>query len=176
MIKTIILILFAIMSNYGYSQSKDSIYTKTYYDVSKTKIHEEGYMVNKKRTGIWKEYTEDNWVRFEWTYKNNIKDGPYICFRKNGQVEATGFYKNGQLDGILKVYDENNVLVSESNWGRKRDGKTSELKGTTYYSKNIKPDMTYDTIDGKIYVWAFGEKFELPKDTVNKIIYKKNRH
>ena len=167
---TILLFFFVLLTVSLFAQSSDSIYTKNYFDANKTKLYEEGYLMNEKREGIWKEYSEQGWLRFDWAYKNGLKNGTYKCYRKNGQVEAIGNYTDGLLDGTLKIYDEKNELFSESVWVRKKDGTKSELISTKYYSKNIKPDGTIEVIDGEKYIWGWGEKFAMPKDTLNDTI------
>jgi antitoxin component YwqK of YwqJK toxin-antitoxin module len=76
--------------------------------------------------GIWEDWLiKDNYKRFEWTYVNDIENGPYKAFREDGSIEAEGFYKNGRLDSILTYYDENGNCVKKELW--KSVGRISSL-------------------------------------------------
>ena len=45
-------------------------------------------------------------------YKDDEKDGAWIRYYANGQLEYKGNYKNGKKEGAWVSYDENGTLVS----------------------------------------------------------------
>ena len=111
-----------------------------------------------KMNGVWEDWLkEENYKRFDWTYKDNIKDGPYTAFRKDGSIEAKGFYKNGALSDTLKVYDLKGQLQEMEIWIVNAGGKSSTNIKTIYLTDK-RSDGTIEILDGKIYVWKNGKK------------------
>ena len=65
-----------------------------------------GKLLNMRRDGIWKEYTSDgNEKTFEWTFKNDLKEGVYYGFYMTGKIETVGSYKNDKLNSYLLYFD-----------------------------------------------------------------------
>lgn len=50
-----------------------------------------------KGTGIWKYFWENGNILEEGSYKNWKKDGKWVKYRENGEVDITTIYKNGRL-------------------------------------------------------------------------------
>lgn len=50
-----------------------------------------------KGTGLWKYFWENGNVLEEGNYKNWKKDGKWVKYRENGDVDVTTIYKNGKL-------------------------------------------------------------------------------
>lgn len=50
-----------------------------------------------KGTGLWKYFWENGNVLEEGSYKNWKKDGKWVKYRENGEVDVTTIYKNGKL-------------------------------------------------------------------------------
>lgn len=50
-----------------------------------------------KGTGLWKYFWENGNVLEEGSYKNWRKDGKWVKYRENGEVDVTTIYKNGKL-------------------------------------------------------------------------------
>ena len=49
-------------------------------------------------------------------YKNGIKEGLYVEYYKNGQVELLGKYNDGNMNGEFEKYYENGQLESRENY------------------------------------------------------------
>lgn len=122
--------------------------------------HQEGCLVNTKKEGAWKEYNELGWLRFEFNYKNDVKNGGYKVFFENGNINATGTYLNGAIHDTLTIYDLDHKLVSKSLWKPVGYKKSKEV-WRKIYIKNAKSDGTIEVINGKKYVWSRGEKLKL---------------
>ncbi len=115
---------------------------------------------NKKliMNGVWEDWlTEENYKRFDWTFKNNIEDGPYTAYRRDGSIEAKGFYKNGALSDTLKMFDLKGQLQEMEIWVVNAGGKFSTCVKTIYLTDK-RSDGTIQILDGKIYVWKNGKK------------------
>lgn len=50
-----------------------------------------------KGTGLWKYFWENGNILEEGSYKNWRKDGKWVKYRENGEVDVTTIYKNGKL-------------------------------------------------------------------------------
>jgi antitoxin component YwqK of YwqJK toxin-antitoxin module len=121
---------------------------------------EEGCLEDGKKQGVWKVYTEEGWLHYEWTFLNDLKNGPYTVFFNTGNINAIGNYKNGSITDTLSVFDMNGKLVSKTLW-QSINNKTSKIIWQKLYNKDAKPDGTKEIISGKIYVWNLGEKLEI---------------
>ncbi|MCE3228939.1 MAG: hypothetical protein K0S32_3490 [Bacteroidetes bacterium] len=113
---------------------------------------------NFKVNGTWEDWEgTPKYKRFEWTYVDGVKEGPYKALRRNGTVEAAGYYKKGTLSDSLKYYDEKGKLEQIEIWKVEGDGETSTLVNTIYFTDK-KSDGTPEVIDGKLYIWKNGKK------------------
>ena len=54
------------------------------------------------------------------TFKNGKKDGPFVDYWDNGQLESQGTYKNGKMDGPYVSYHDNGQFRAK---GTLKDGK-----------------------------------------------------
>lgn len=112
--------------------------------------------------GIWEDWVKDaNFKRFEWTFVNDIKNGPYTAYREDGSTEAKGYYKNGTIDDSLKLYDTKGIIQEIQIWEAGEKGASSSLVNTIYLTDK-KSDGTIEVIDGKIYSWLNGNKELIP--------------
>ena len=50
-----------------------------------------------KGTGLWKYFWENGNILEEGNYKNWKKDGKWVKYRENGEIDVTSIYKNGRL-------------------------------------------------------------------------------
>ncbi len=165
--KTILItisVLFIINSNAQTTKDtnkiKDCDY-KIYYQTNGNK-EKEGCLVKGSKEGVWKEYTEKGWVRFEWNYINNEKNGNYKCFYEDGKIYAIGKYNNGSLSDTLTAFDPKGNIISKTVWKSIGYKKSQEI-WRKIYVKNAKPDGTTETINGERYIWSKGEKLLLKK-------------
>ena len=75
-------------------------------------LHIEGMYSSGAMNGIWKRYYEPGQLMEEVAFENNEENGPFIEYYENGKLKAEGQYRNGDNEhGLLKLYDENGVLV-----------------------------------------------------------------
>lgn len=161
-----VVVNFTLVNNFfslTYSTTGDTIKESPCFYIKNTFnngiIKEEGGYDKNGKQGIWKEYTEKGWKRFEWTYKNDVKNGAYKAFYKNGNINAIGMYKNGALYDTLIIYGENGKLISKSLW--KINGMSSNMVWEKIFDKHAKPDGTTEIIDGQEYIWDLGQKNKL---------------
>ena len=115
------------------------VYTQTYRDGSRvevTKIAKEGVYVNGKKNGRWTEYahggainkgsgqmvgghltyTTSKDMKEIYTYKDDVKDGPFEIAVMGGQFTIggsvqKGSYQNGKKNEIIKLYNSRNKQV-----------------------------------------------------------------
>jgi antitoxin component YwqK of YwqJK toxin-antitoxin module len=144
------------------------------------KIKSEGCIIKGLRQGIWKDYAnydDKHYVRFLWTYKNDIKDGPYQALGETGIIEAKGQYKLGLLSDTLKSYNDNGELTNYSIYKPNKTNGSSSPIYTKILIKPEHPDGYRETINGKTYSWASGRRYEIKiasSDAVEKIKKSKN--
>lgn len=54
---------------------------------------------------------------------NGKKDGLWLSYHDNGQLDSKGEYKNGEMNGAWVYYHNNGILIGKGNWHKgKRDG------------------------------------------------------
>jgi antitoxin component YwqK of YwqJK toxin-antitoxin module len=94
--------------------SNDSLFVE-FYTINGVK-ESEGYMIDKKRTGIWKYFYPTGKVMSEENYVNGKLEGEQLVYYPDGQVTEFAVYKNGLLDGTLSKYASNGVLIEEVNY------------------------------------------------------------
>ncbi len=87
-----------------------------------------GRMVNDVKDGLWKWYYKNGVLKEETWYENGKQDGDlvsmdYKSYYDNGQIDATGRMVNGEKDGLWRWYYKNGVLKEET-WyeNGKQDG------------------------------------------------------
>jgi hypothetical protein len=147
------------------SQTDSCKHNKTYFPDGK--VETEGCIKNGKKEGIWKDYSNydgRHYVRFLWTYKNDLKDGPYQALGKTGIVEARGHYKLGSISDTLKSYNDKGELTDYEIWKPTGGiGSSSKLVSTKVFIKPERPDGYNETIDDKTYTWMSGRRYETKK-------------
>ncbi len=57
-----------------------------------------------------KEYYSDGVLKEITTYRDSVKDGPYVSFYENGNKEEEGRYKDDKPNGLWKSWRENGQL------------------------------------------------------------------
>jgi len=90
-------------------------------------LKSQGTMVDKKREGEWNYYNggKENLVMTE-HYKNGMKDGVKLVFRKNGKPWQKYHYVRDTLQGDTKTFDRNGEIESEGHYKKGlRNGKWS---------------------------------------------------
>ena len=59
-----------------------------------------------------KEYYSDGVLKEITTYRDSVKDGPYVSFYENGTKKEEGRYKDDECDGLWKSWHANGILKS----------------------------------------------------------------
>ena len=90
-------------------------------------------VINNKKEGPYERYGYGDIKRFyeEGSYKNGELDGVYKIYDKNGEIIEKGNYKNGKLEGVLKQYNGGRLYKEETY-------KNGELNGVYKYSEDGK--------------------------------------
>ncbi|MDP4266946.1 MAG: toxin-antitoxin system YwqK family antitoxin, partial [Bacteroidota bacterium] len=90
--------------------------------IKSAKIFKSGVMIGKgivddggMKNDSWKEYFETGELRGEGNYKNDRRIGKWIFYHRNGKIEQTGTYIEGEIpDGEWKwFYESGKLLKSE---------------------------------------------------------------
>ena len=71
-----------------------------------------GRLINNQKNGVWKFYYDDDKTKIKEisTWDKNVKNGKTEYYYKNGKLNRTGFYKNGQLDGEWETFGTSGKL------------------------------------------------------------------
>lgn len=62
--------------------------------------------------GIVREYYDSGLLMGEWTYKNNMLEGPATVYHENGTIETEMEFLAGKREGEVRVYFDNGMLQS----------------------------------------------------------------
>jgi len=94
--------------------------------------HGVAYEINSDKpfTGIRVSHHDNGQIKSKWTYKNGIKNGPYIRYFENGSVYGKKNYKNGESHGEYLAYRRNGQLYE------RRIYEDGEMTLNEYYRKN----------------------------------------
>lgn len=91
---------------------------------------------NGKKEGRALDYSNDGSALInDISWHNDEREGPYLTFLHDGTPAAVGRFELRRFVGLMKKYDENEVLYEESNWCRfDKDGQpTVDRCGITRY-------------------------------------------
>ena len=125
---TFFTVLFCLTSSVSWSfeykdlVERDGIYYKKFTDVpftGKTTGQEQGSFKNGKKDGSWISYHENGQLEFEGNYKNDKKEGSWVRYWDDGQLKFKGDYKNGRREGYWIVFSYDGQLWSK---GKYKDG------------------------------------------------------
>lgn len=174
----------AVRARMQFDTIRDQSYTFLYY--SSGKLAAEGWHRKQQKDSVWTYYSEvsgsvrirepyrmgalDGWVRKyyddgqvseEIHWVNNLKDGPWKRYYKNGALRLNSNYENGLLQGEYAVY------FSDS---------TVQIKGIYVDEKSHGPWHYYDRKGQEQYVIQYDhgkvldqEKYlQMMQDTINK--------
>jgi antitoxin component YwqK of YwqJK toxin-antitoxin module len=137
-------------------------------------IEYEGLLVNKKKEGKWIEgYFDKNnqYCYQEINYVDNIKQGDYKVYYKNGYIKEKGFYNCGKLEGTYTIYwdyveDEDEDELKNQNIMIIRNYINGILQGkyvrfdrhSLLYSKCYYINNKIEGIYSQYYYWPTREK------------------
>jgi len=96
------------------SFTKGSDRVKVQFFSKRGTLASEGYMLNKKREGLWTYYTANGKeILSTEEYKKGALDGEQKVFYKANVLAKFAHYKNGKLHGNRKVYAKNGKILEE---------------------------------------------------------------
>tara|TARA_B100000795_G_scaffold76340_2_gene54367 strand:- start:1639 stop:2322 length:684 start_codon:yes stop_codon:yes gene_type:complete len=128
-----------------------------YYNPAKLPT-KEGTYVDGKMHGKWKIYEDDGCLRFEYTYINDIKEGPYKVFYCTGELETTAYWKDGLPIDLMVSFSKEGDTVGIGLWTIENQMRTF-LEDSSLVSKG-KPSFTLEEKDGKYFYWMNGVRTE----------------
>ena len=138
--KILLTILFlSLLSSPSWSVSyddlveRDGVYYKKFSDVpfsgKVTEIYK-GSIKNGKREGAWISYYDNGQLDFKGNYKNGKREGAWISYWSNGQLRYKGNYKNGKEEGEWIDYER---VLRDGAWVRR-----VLIKGTGMFRNGVK--------------------------------------
>ena len=105
---TLPLLLLSLISFPSWSETmndlvyRDGLYYKKFSDVpfsGEVEGREQGKFKSGKREGPWVEFYENGQLDFKGEYRNGKREGPWVEFYENGQLSIKGEYRNGKQEG-----------------------------------------------------------------------------
>lgn len=102
-------------------------------------------------------FDADNNLKWEYTYKNGVRNGPSITYFENGQIAGEINFVDGKMEGLFKAYYESGKLKMEAIYKNgllegevKVYFETGQLESLKRYEKNkMVYNIKYD-FDGNI--------------------------
>ena len=92
---------------------RKGLYYKKFSDVpftGKTTGKTQGTFKNGKKDGPFVDYWDNGQLESQGTYKNGKMDGPYVSHHDNGQFRAKGTLKDGKREGPWVVYKKDGTV------------------------------------------------------------------
>ena len=105
---------------------RDGLYFKKFTDVpftGKLTGNPQGSFKNGQREGAWVHYYENGQLEYKGNYKNGYQENTWISYYENGQLYYKGNFKNGWLEGAWVWYYDDGQVNNKGNYKKgKRDG------------------------------------------------------
>jgi antitoxin component YwqK of YwqJK toxin-antitoxin module len=116
----------------------------TYFDEEKTKIHSKGIHIDPITSNLiyQKHYYQNGKIWQILRYKDSYVQNNKVFFR-NGKINFEHNYKNGYFDGIIRCWNDDGTLVSETNY------KNDKKEGLYKHSFNVNDKLITDEINYK---------------------------
>tara|TARA_B100000768_G_C11181112_1_gene332974 strand:+ start:112 stop:522 length:411 start_codon:yes stop_codon:yes gene_type:complete len=126
--KTLIIffaLLFCLTSSIGWSLSLNDLFEMKgiFYNkltevpfTGKIDGKTTGSFKNGKKDGFWLDYWENGQLQSKTNHKNGKLEGSWVSYHLNGQLRDKGQYKNGLKDGSWVSYFGNGQLRSKGNY------------------------------------------------------------
>lgn len=90
-------------------------YWKKFYRNGRVKA--EGHFTNNIKTGEWKYYEEEGYMRYKGSYnENGFQTGAWNWFYEDGQMRKIENFRNGKLDGLTKEFDTNGNTIAKGHY------------------------------------------------------------
>ncbi len=173
--------------------------TKTESCYASTAVVEEGFYVENKKIGIWKDYYCNGNLKTKITYVNGRPDGPASKYYENGKLKEEGIWKiskwvgeyklyyangqprhefnfnaNGKREGNQRYFHENGKVMIEGNWS---GGQESGVVKEYYETGELKAEKNFSA--GAVDLASIKDfdpkkplKLEVPKES-KKVTLKK---
>ncbi len=154
---------------------RKDLYYKKFTDVPFTgKIHgfKSGGFKKGKKNGEWVSYHKNGQLQYKINYKDGKpEDGPTEWYYENGQVWGKFNYKDGKLNGLLERFHENGQLQRKEN---RKDGKLDGLYESYWWNGQLSKKGIYK--DGKpdgLWVYFYDDGSLIKTETyINGVIQK----
>ena len=94
--------------DYGELIERNNIYYKKFLNVpftGKTSGKEQGYLKKGLREGEWVSYHENGQLQWIGTYKNGKKESEWVEYHDDGKLRSKGHWKNGKEEGNQNAKD-----------------------------------------------------------------------
>jgi hypothetical protein len=79
-------------------------------------LHKEFNVSEGKVNGLFIQRSNDGMIFSQIVFENSKCNGAFITFHPDGKLQAIWHCVNDELDGVLKEFDENGVLVRHEIW------------------------------------------------------------
>ena len=133
LINTFLTIIFiSLLSSSSWSETlddlveRDGLYYPKFSEVlftGKITGNQQGSIKNGQREGAWVYYYKNGQLEYKGNYKNGYQEGAWISYYENGQLYYKGNLKNGWLEGAWVWYYGNGQVNNKGNYKKgKRDG------------------------------------------------------
>ena len=87
---------------------------------------ESGKFKNGIKDGEWLRYNKNGQLEYKGNYKYGRRDGPTESYNENGQLILIGRWKSGKREGLWNLYHDNGNLEEKINW---KDGERINCEG-----------------------------------------------
>jgi antitoxin component YwqK of YwqJK toxin-antitoxin module len=112
--------------------------------------------------GKWEEWDRvENYKRFDMTFVNSVEEGPFISYRPDGKLYASGYKKDGAFNDTIKFYDKEGTVFEMQVWKADKKEKGGAKMVKKINLNDMRSDGTLETIKGKMYKWEDGERVEV---------------
>ena len=135
-----------IKDNLIYESGASIPFTGTIKDTIDGKIIEYA-VVDGKKNGIFMMYFPNGQIEMKGIIKDNLNEGEWIYYYQSGQVESEGFFKQDLPEGKWKWYYENGNLKEEGNFvAGNREGEwiIYDIDGSIKEIKRVKNNRVID--------------------------------
>ena len=131
-IKTLVALLFILLlsspswsATLGDLVERDGLYYKQFTEApftGKVTGDEQGSIKSGKKEGAWVSYHGNGQLEFKGSYKNGEREGVWVGYNENGQLKRKGGLKDGyKREGAWVGYNEDGTVNKEST-GTFKDG------------------------------------------------------
>jgi antitoxin component YwqK of YwqJK toxin-antitoxin module len=98
---------------------RNGIYYKKFSDVpfnGEITGDTQGAFMNGKRDGTWVYFNKNGQINTKGDFKNGVEEGSWVSYHENSKLYTKGDYKNGKKEGPWVRYWNNNQLMSKGNF------------------------------------------------------------